>query len=74
MEPCFKAIHTHEIPLHLKASYDALNVDQQNAIKHLLKYNDYALTLGMPGTSKSESIVVLLPLLMSFVCIVLLLF
>ena len=54
-----------EIPSHLESAYNALNIDQQNAIDHVLKCKDYALILGMPGTGKSATIIFLLRLLVS---------
>ena len=51
------------IPNKLKQQYKLLNIDQQNAIKHVIQAKDYALILGMPGTGKSTVIVFLLRLL-----------
>eukprot|EP00485_Elphidium_margaritaceum_P023173 CAMPEP_0202711444 /NCGR_PEP_ID=MMETSP1385-20130828/23256_1 /ASSEMBLY_ACC=CAM_ASM_000861 /TAXON_ID=933848 /ORGANISM="Elphidium margaritaceum" /LENGTH=568 /DNA_ID=CAMNT_0049371185 /DNA_START=1 /DNA_END=1704 /DNA_ORIENTATION=- len=51
------------MPSHLQSAFDALNIDQQNAVRHVMKCQDYTLILGMPGTGKSATIVFLLRLL-----------
>ena len=38
------------------ASQQELNVDQRRAIEKVMRANDYALVLGMPGTGKTTTI------------------
>ena len=54
--PTFSKIEKLEIPKHLEDAFNALNVDQQNAVRLVAECNDYALIRGMPGTGKSSTI------------------
>ena len=36
---------------------DGLNTDQAEAVRHVLRADDYAILLGMPGTGKTHTVV-----------------
>ena len=53
--------YIHAGPLRDAAAVDkaveGLNTDQAEAVRHVLRAEDYALLLGMPGTGKTHTVV-----------------
>eukprot|EP00762_Andalucia_godoyi_P003960 ANDGO_05638.mRNA.1 DNA replication ATP-dependent helicase/nuclease DNA2 len=61
--PCNTECSRHVVPLDLEGLKRHLNLDQIQAILHVLRANDYSLILGMPGTGKTTTLAHLIAIL-----------